>query len=140
MGEIVAFPIARTHVGVERVAREIIEQTRDHPERRIDVTVNRAARMYNRALVAGVQDAVAHEQAQDLCGMLGEWIEALEWQERANGDRGGGAMSAKRCPTELRFLNISPKHPVGSASNSARISQGNVYLFAGGRVPSTMWF
>jgi len=88
MGEIVAFPIARTHVGVERVAREIIEQTRDHPERRVDVTVNRAARMYNRALVAGVPDAVAHEQAQDLCGMLGEWIEALEWQERQR--RSGG--------------------------------------------------
>jgi hypothetical protein len=88
MGSVHAFPIARTHVGVERVARKIYDETQDHPESRIDLAVRRATRMCDRAISTGVPDDVAHQQAEEFAGMLGEWIETFEWQER-QARRGG---------------------------------------------------
>ena len=43
------------------------------------MALGRASTMYARALKAGVRDAVAHEQAKHLAGMLGDWIDTFEW-------------------------------------------------------------
>lgn len=54
------------------------------------MALGRASTMYARALKAGVPDAVAHEQAKHLAGMLGDWIDTFEWQE-SQGQLGGAA-------------------------------------------------
>ena len=89
MGTVHAFPIARRHVGVERVARQIYAETKDH-QRQMEMAMKRALKFYQRTKNAGVPDAVAYAQAQDLAGMLGEWLENLEWQDGQE-QRGGDA-------------------------------------------------
>jgi len=90
MGTVHAFPIARRHVGVERVARMIYAETKDH-KLQLNMAMTRATKFYQRTKNAGVPDDIAFAQAQDLAGMIGEWLESLEWQDSQEDHLGGDA-------------------------------------------------
>ena len=87
MGKVVGFPIGDRHVGVERVARQIYQETKDE-KRQLAMAMQRANKIYQRALIAGVPNAVAYAQAQHLAGMIGAWIDELEGEEIVRFARG----------------------------------------------------
>ena len=86
MTHIILFPIKR-HVGIERIAREIIAKIRGY-DRRTEAIRARAERMRGRLIDYGLPGDLALKQANAFAKLLCRWVDHLEDEEQAGS---GGA-------------------------------------------------